>query len=82
LTDKARRIFSSNRPIQYELIFPGFPNDLKEVTGRIPVAKFERIEGDVGRQQTGAKMELMNFSTAITESHRFERGLFESFQSG
>jgi hypothetical protein len=36
---------------------------------------------DVGRQQSGAKMKLMNFSTAVAEPHRFEPGLFESFQS-
>jgi hypothetical protein len=30
----------------------------------------------------GAKMELMKFSAAITKSHRFERGVFKTFQSG
>src|ERR1035441_612266 len=30
-------------PKQYELIFPEIPDDLKNVTGRIPIAKLKRI---------------------------------------
>src|ERR1019366_8562183 len=53
-------------PKQHELIFPGVPNDLKEVAGRIPIAKLKRVERHAGHQQPGAKMEFVNFSAAIT----------------
>jgi hypothetical protein len=69
-------------PKQNEWIFPGIPNDLKKITGRIPIAKLKRIERDAGHQQPGAKMELVNFSVAITYSDRFERGVLKAFHPG
>ena len=69
-------------PKQYELIFPGTPDDLKNVTGRIPIAKLKRIERDAGHQQPGSKMELVYFSVAITYSDRFERGVLKAFHPG
>ena len=69
-------------PKQYELIFPEIPDDLKDVTGRIPIAKLKRIERDAGHQQPGAKMELVNFSVAINYSDRFERGVLKAFHPG
>jgi hypothetical protein len=69
-------------PKQYELIFPEIPDDLKNVTGRIPVAKLKRIERDAGHQQTDAEMELVNFSVAITYSDRFERGVIKASHPG
>ena len=45
------------------------------------VAKLEGIESDTRPEQIGAKVEFVDFSCAISESYRFELGVFESLES-
>ena len=80
--DKARRIFSINRPSSYHQIVLRISDDLELVASRTPVAKLEGVERDSSPEQMGAKVELVEFSGTVSETHGFELGVFEPFQPG
>jgi hypothetical protein len=67
-------------PKQHEQIILRITDDLELVASRMSVAKFEGIESDTRPKQIGAKVEFVDFACAISETHRFELGVFESFQ--
>ena len=55
-------------------------DDLELVARRMPVSKLEGIKSDSRPEQMDTEMEFVEFSCAISKTHRFELGVFESFQ--
>src|ERR1035438_9510954 len=67
-------------PKQHEQIILRITDDLELVARRIPVAQLEGIESEARPEQIGAKVEVVDFACAISETYRFKLGVFESLQ--
>jgi hypothetical protein len=61
---------------------PGISDDLELVASRTPVAKLEGVERNSSPEQMGTKVELVECSGTISETYRFELGIFEPLQPG
>jgi hypothetical protein len=69
-------------PEQHHQIVLRFSDDLELVASRTPVAKLEGVERHSSPEQMGTKVELVEFSGTISETYRFELGIFEPLQPG
>jgi hypothetical protein len=68
-------------PKQREQIVLRITDDLELVTRRMATPKLEGIESDPRPEQTGAEVELVHLSSAISESYRLELDVLELVQS-
>lgn len=64
-----------------EQVFLRLSDDLEVIATRFTAAKFERIKCDTRSEQMGAKVKLVDFSSAVHDTDRIERDVLESFEA-
>ena len=62
-------------------VFLGLSDDLELIASRFTAAKLERIKCNTGPEQMGAKVKLVDFSSAVDDTDRIERDVLESFEA-
>ena len=67
---------------EHEQIVCRITDGLELVAHRSSVAELEGLKGNSGPEQMGAKVEFVDLSCAIDETHRFKPGMFEPLQPG